>query len=221
MGRNQRSRKRDSKDATKVTKGAKVTNSPKILSFRKTTNHRQPLYKSPQPPTDEQSHALRKLYDHHCRIRSLAYSNRYIKSYNTVMDNGAHISLLGYEDWIVLNKHKAWIKSEGALGSQRSETLQIVDARTTLVNKAGVPIAIGQLNQGVYCPSNSSDWPVCAPVRGQGRYTKEYSLHHTIIGPYEHPPNAVEPVVSKFGDPEFFEISSQAEEPGSKDCHHV
>ena len=72
-----------------------------------------------------------------------------------MIDNGAQVSLIGHKDWVVKHKHQSWIKSTGALGTQSTEMLRLVNALAILVNHAGDTVAIGQLNQGVYCPTRA------------------------------------------------------------------
>ena len=97
---------------------------------------------------------MRRLSDVHCRIRSLKSSKKHTRSLYTVIANGAQVTLIGYRDWIIKNKHQTWIKSSGAVGTQSTETLRLVDALSTLVNHAGDAVAIGQLYQGVYCSTS-------------------------------------------------------------------
>ena len=63
-------------------------------------------------------------------------------NYSTVVDNGAEQCLIGRDDWTVINSHPGYVKVVGALGSNNSEILQLVDAHTTLLNEEGNPIAI-------------------------------------------------------------------------------
>ena len=136
MGTNQRVQKRLKLAVPKAARVAKVSITPNIPNRSRKIPKRQPC-KTIWMPTKEQDRVLRRLYDIHCRIRSLKSSKRYTKPHYTVLDNGSHVTLIGYEDRVIKNKHQSWIKSSGALGTHSIETLRLVDALTVLVNHAG------------------------------------------------------------------------------------
>ena len=84
-----------------------------------------------------------------CRIRGFQSQSHDCPTYTTIMDNGAQQCLLGTRDWLIIKKFDEWIVADGAVGTQATESLRLVDAQTTLLDSSGEAIAIAQVNQGM------------------------------------------------------------------------